>query len=309
MSIALTQSNAVSFSGGASTAVSIGASTLGNFIMVSVATRNTTVIPSSVTDNMGSTYTAESGTANTQCNSRSFYTNNCVAGITSITINWSGGLVAGSIITITEFAGVKNTSPILSHLSQAISSGPAMSPADTPAANELMIATVSSNQIIDGVNSPFTFASGALGGRGGTAYYIATSSGSQTATFTNPSPTDNVYAAIETVIAFEPDVIPLNLFDSISSSDTRVYSDNIVKLEAISFADLLTNIVVTIKDLVETMTLSDTLSKDMSISFVDNLLFTDFIQVYISAKLLEDQIQFKDWLNIKKNPAEQVWGD
>lgn len=95
--------------------------------------------------------------------------------------------------------------------------------------------------------------------------------------------------------------------ETLTPTDVILNQAQISKLDIMTLTDAFTATV--LKSLLETMTLSDLRTMAQSRQFVESLVLVDILTKFISDKRLNDSLRLQDWLNIKKNPAEQVWGN
>lgn len=95
--------------------------------------------------------------------------------------------------------------------------------------------------------------------------------------------------------------------EMLTPSDVLLNQAQIAKLDILALTDVRTASF--IKLLLETMTLADVREMVLSRTFGDAVVLLDTLTKFISNKGLNDTIRVQDWLSIKKNPAENIWSN
>jgi hypothetical protein len=220
MSIAIVQ-NAANVTTNVNTlSVTISPSTSGNTLVVSFILKNSTVITvTSLTDNVGNSYTLIPGTTSnftTVDTVEMHICNPCLSGATTITANFSG-TVGQPEMFVVEFSGVSPTSPISSTGVLNNQTGAIVTPSLTTTTTEsFLYAVPGGSGNINMINSPWATLS-LPGGTSADDYYAPGAVG----TFQGTTPYLSGNWNYSGIVLEAPSLtLMLNLFDSVVSNDS-----------------------------------------------------------------------------------------
>jgi len=199
-----------------STSVTITSSTFGSLLVVAVYKNNGTTI-SSITDNIGNTYTQVPGAhavgSPAPDTTDIWYSANSLSGVTSVTVNF--GSTCFNVPYILEYSGVATTSPIdvAGNISAGSTGGgnPTGPSLTTTQDGDLIIALCSAHGIgIGGVNSPFTLRSNTDGEA--VADYIGPVAGTYQAIFTPTGPSQLCSSGVAFTVVPAPTTSTSSMF-------------------------------------------------------------------------------------------------
>src|SRR6266853_3260702 len=137
--------------------ITISATSAGNLIVAQISNVGTRTV-SSVTDNVSNMYVFATGSHQITTNHviDTWYCQNCSAGATTVTVNFSGS--CNSIVSVEEYSGVKTSGALDTANALYTAAGSTVGPSLTPSATgELLTsAALTDDFFLTGVNSPWT---------------------------------------------------------------------------------------------------------------------------------------------------------
>lgn len=302
----------------ASRVQSIPTTVSGNTLIVALASVNSTQqFATSITDNLGGTYihlSADSPHFINEWSTELWYRTNIPSGLTTVTATYPANQSL-LYVAVSEYSGIDTTTPVESVGSLSVNgtttaTGPTLTSSVYSTALYYTTLISSGTPRHTGVSSPWIYEASS-GDIIGHAYLIASSLGSYTATFT-PASFQN-YGSSGAVFIPANTTYTINLSDSVGATDSTSEDRTVgfLGLESLNLSEAFNKIFVTILNLIEPLGMVEAFSiLSITLRYVtESILLNEVFTAYLSERILSDQIQVQEWLNIQKNPPMNIWTD